>query len=145
MKKIFTYSILAVLMAILFTSCRKEKVQDNNSYWLSQERGTVVYKSNYCGIFVLETAYGFTIIQSHDGLRVYTGDLLYGNFGGMGTRDFYNYSTGAVTRGEVLEYDLSYYQAQDAIDFYCPYGKAAGSMIIESVKPKAKIARPGGL
>jgi hypothetical protein len=36
-----------------------------------------------------------------------------------------------ITRGTVLEYDLSYNAAQDLIDYYCPYGKAAGLKIRE--------------
>ena len=42
MKKIFTFSIAAVLAAVLFTSCAKEKIPDNRSFWLSQESGDVV-------------------------------------------------------------------------------------------------------
>ncbi len=143
MKKIFTYSMLAVLAAVLFTSCRKDAVvYDDHSYWLSQERGDVVYSSNACGFYVVETNYGYTIIQNLDGLRTYEGDVLYGNFGGYGTRNFYNYSADVVTRGNVVEYDLTYYEAQDAIDYYCPYGKANGLKIRESATAKGKTERP---
>lgn len=142
MKKIFTYSILAALMAVLFTSCVKERVVYNdNSYWLSQERGDVVYSNNYCGFYVVETNYGYTIIQNLDGLRTYEADMMYGNFGGYGTRDFYNYTAGVVTRGNVVEYDLSYNEAQDAIDYYCPVGKANGLKIKQSATSQSKISR----
>ena len=141
MKKLFTYSILAALVAVFFTSCVKEKVYDSNSYWLSQERGDVVYSNNSCGFYVVETNYGYTIIQNLDGFRTYEADEMYGNFGGYGTRDFYNYTGDVVTRGDVLEYDLSYNQAQDAIDYYCPLGKAKGLKIMQSASSQSKISR----
>lgn len=142
MKKIFTYSLLAVLAAVLFTSCRKDAVvYDDHSYWLSQEQGNVVYSSNACGFYVVETNYGYTIIQNLDGLRTYEGDLLYGNFGGYGTRSFYNYTADVITRGNVVEYDLTYYEAQDAIDYYCPYGKANGLKILQTATAQGKLQR----
>lgn len=145
MKKIFTYSILAVLAAVLFTSCRKDRAYDSNSYWLSQEQGNVVYSNNYCGLYVVETNYGYTVIRNEDGLRTYDGDLMYGDFGGYGTRNFYNYTANIITRGTVVEYDLSYIAAQDAIDYYCPYGKNGNTgqaTIRKSDKAESKIKRP---
>lgn len=142
MKKIFTYSIAAVLMAVLFTSCVKDRVvYDDRSYWLSQERGDVVYSSNSCGVYVVETNYGYTIIQNLDGLRTYEGDVMYGNFGGYGTRDFFNYTANTITRGNVLEYDLSYNAALDAIDYYCPLGRASGLKLRQSNSSQTKISR----
>ena len=141
MKKIFTYSIVAVLAAVVFTSCTKERVYDDHTYWLSQERGDVVYSNNNCGYYVVATNYGYTIIQNLDGLRTYDSDVMYGNFGGYGSRNFYNYTANVITRGTVVEYDLSYNAAQDAIDYYCPYGKSSGSTIRESSNAKSKIPR----
>jgi len=141
MKKIFTYSIVAVLAALLFTSCTKERVYNDNAYWLTQERGNVVYSSNSCGYYVVETNYGYTVIRNLDGLRTYSDDVMYGNFGGYGSRDFYNYTANVITRGTVVEYDLSYNAAQDAINYYCPYGYAAGLKIQESSNAKSKISR----
>jgi hypothetical protein len=141
MKKIFTYSIVAVLIAALFTSCAKERVYENNNYWFSQERGEVVYSNNSCGYYVVETNYGYTIIRNLDGLRTYDGDVMYGNFGGYGSRDFYNHTANVITRGTVVEYDLSYNAAQDAIDYYCPYGKGAALKIRESNNIKSKTPR----
>ena len=143
MKKIFTYSILAALVAVLFSSCVKEQVQvvDTHSYWLSQERGDVVYSNNSCGFYVVETDYGYTIIQNLDGLRTYDTDVMYGNFGGYGTRDFYNYTADVVTAGNVIEYDLTYNEAADAIDYYCPVGKASGLKIRQSANSQNKISR----
>ena len=142
MKKIFTYSIVTVLTAVLFTSCVKEQVYSDNSYWLSQEKGHVVYSNNSCGYYAVETSYGYTIIHNLDGLRTYSGDEMYGNFGAYGTRTFYNYTANVITSGNVVEYDLSYKDAQAAIDYYCPYGKANGSTIMESSTSQSKILRP---
>ncbi|CAN5877026.1 hypothetical protein BH11BAC4_BH11BAC4_24020 [soil metagenome] len=142
MKRIFTYSIFAVLVAVLFTSCAKEKVYDNNSYWLSQERGDVVYSNNYCGFYVVETNYGYTIVQNLDGLRTYDTDIMYGDFGAYGTRNFYNYTANVVTGGNVVEYDLTYNEAQDAIDYYCPAGKANKLTIRQNATSQKKISTP---
>jgi hypothetical protein len=143
MKKIFTLSIAAVMAALLFTSCRKEVVVvDDNSYWLSQEQGNVVYSSNYCGYYVVETNYGYTVIQNIDGLRTYAGDVMYGDFGRYGTRDFYNYTADVITLGKVMAYDLTYSEAQAAIDYYCPVGKANGQKITVSSSSQSKTARP---
>ena len=142
MKKIFTYSIMAALTLVLFSSCRKDRViYDDHAYWLTQEQGDVVYSNNACGFYVVETNYGYTIIQNLDGLRTYEGDIMYGNFGGYGSRGFYNYSADVVTRGNVVEYDLTYHQAQAAIDYYCPYGKAGGATIRQSATAQNKLLR----
>ena len=142
MKKIFTCSIAAVLMALLFTSCAKERVvYDNSSYWLSQERGDVIYSNNYCGDYVVETNYGYTIIQNLDGLRTYEGDVMYGDFGGYGTRDFYNYTADLVTSGNVVDYDLTYNEALDAIDYYCPAGRVSGLKLKQSATSQSKMKR----
>lgn len=142
MKKMFTYSIAAVLVAILFTSCVKDRVvYDNRPSWLSQERGDVVFSNNACRLYVVETKYGYTIIQNLDGLRTYKGEVMYGNFGGNGTRDFFNYTANIVTRGNVVEYDLTYNEALDAIDYYCPLGNTSGLKMKQSATSQSKISR----
>lgn len=143
MKKIFTYSITVVLVALLFTSCVKDRVvYDNSPNWLSQERGEVVYSSNSCGVYVVETNYGYSILQNLDGLRTYEGDVIYGNFGGYGTRDFYNYTADVVTRGNLVEYDLTYNAAVDALDYYCPAGRTSGLKMKQSTTTQNKMSRP---
>ena len=145
MKKIFTCSITAVLVTLLFTSCAKERVvYDDNSYWLSQESGEVIYSSNYCGIYVIETNYGYTIVENLNGLRIYEGDVVYGNLGAYGARDFYNYTANLVTRGNVVEYDLSYSAALDALDYYCPAGRANGFNLKQSATSQRKLSRTAG-
>jgi len=141
MKKIFTYLIVTALVPILFTSCAKEKIYDNSPHWLSQESGDVVYSNNLCGYYAVETNYGYTIIQNLDGLRTYKGDVLYGNFGGAGSRNFYNHTADVVTSGNVLQYDLTYNEALDALDYYCPTGNANGFRMTQSTTAQSKIVR----
>lgn len=143
MKKIILLSSVVLLITVLISSCVKTvNVNSNENYWLSQERGDVVYSDSYCGYYVVETAYGYTIIRTVSGYRPYEGDIMYGNFGSYGIRDFYNYSNGVVIRGDVVEYDLSYTDAQYEIGYYCPYAKANGSKIKESATALSKINRP---
>jgi hypothetical protein len=121
MKKIFLLSGFVLLTAVIISSCTRTVSRNNDeNYWLSQERGDVVFSDGYCGYYAVETAYGYTIIRSL-GSRPYEGDVMYGDFGYIGVRDFYNYSSGFITRGDVVEYDLTYTEAQYAIDYYCPY------------------------
>jgi hypothetical protein len=129
MKRIFTLSVLATLMAVTFTSCVRETfVNNDEQYWLSKERGEVVYSDTYCSYFVVETFYGYTIIRSFGGYKPYEGSIVYGNFSNMGTRDLYNRSSGVVFTGTVTDYWLSYIEAQDALDFYCPLGGKGGNV-----------------
>ncbi len=133
MKRIFTLSALPFLFAILFAGCVKDyssyPPSNGEQYWLSQERGEVVYSDSYCNYYVVETYYGYTIIRSTGGYKPYEGSVLYGNFSRTGTRDFYNRSTGYIFSGTITDYWLSYGEAQYALDYYCPiyYGKDAGS------------------
>lgn len=119
MKKIFTLSAIAVVITVAFTACVKERISFDESYWLSQENGTVVYSSNSCSYFVVQTNYGYDIIRTQSGYKPYENDIMYGNFGNYGTRDFYDRTDGVVFTAEVIEYDLSYADAQAALNYYC--------------------------
>jgi hypothetical protein len=122
MKKIFTFSIITAITALLFTGCiRNTVVDDTEGYWLSQERGDVVFRDANCGYIVVETNFGYTILRSVDGYRPYEGTVLYGNFGQYGVRNFYNYSSGIVFTADAVDVDLTYSEAQYAIEYYCPY------------------------
>lgn len=127
MKKIFTLSALTLLAAVMLNSCVKNSHYNSfdEAYWLSKERGEVVYSDTYCSYYVVETHFGFTVIQSY-GSKPYEGDILYGNFSSRGMRDIYNRSTGYVFSGSVTDYWLTYSEAQDALDYYCPLNKAKG-------------------
>ena len=149
MKKIILLSTLTLLVAVFISSCtRNAGPRYDENYWLTQERGDVVYGDSYCGYYVVETVYGYTILRAI-GTKPYEYDVMYGDFGRYGSRDFYNYSAGIIVRSEVVEYDLTYAEAQLAIDYYCPYGKdgAAGKSSTEGKKiinsGKTHITRPG--
>jgi len=124
MKKIFTLSLITALAAVIFTGCVKRYGDVNESYWLSRERAEVVYSDSYCDYYVVESVNGYAILRTFGGSRPYEGAVLYGNFSNYGARDFYNRSSGYVFTAEVMEYWLTYYEALDAIDYYCPLGKA---------------------
>ena len=74
-----------------------------------------------CQYFVVETVYGYTVLRSFSGYKPYEGSIVYGNFSNIGTRDYYNRSSGSLFTAEVKEYWLTYFEAQDAIDYYCYY------------------------
>ncbi|MBK8611655.1 MAG: hypothetical protein IPL84_17385 [Chitinophagaceae bacterium] len=142
MKKIFTLSATFLLALVFFSSCVKEKivVTNNENYWLSQEAGEVVYSDPYCNYWVVETYYGYNIISTNAVNKPYEGDLLYGNFSNLGTRDMYNYSGRFVFTGSVIEYWLSAAEVLDALDYYCPvYGKQTQARVLkQSTKIKKK-------
>jgi len=117
MKKIFTFSGIAFILAIVLTSCAKQ-VPFDEGYWLSKERGQVVYSSSTCPYYLVETPNGSSILRSVS-LRPYQGDILYGDFSYYGVKDIYDRTDGAVISGEVKEYWLTYSGAQDALDYYC--------------------------
>lgn len=114
---------MTAIIAVLFTGCIRGTtvIDDTEGYWLSQERGDVVFRDSNCGYYVVETNYGYTIIRSMNGNRPYEGNVLYGNFGLPGVRNYYNYSNGVLLTGDAVEVDLSYSEAQLAIEYYCPY------------------------
>ena len=123
MKRIFTLSAILLSITLFLSSCVKNSVPPNNeNYWLSKEQGEVVYSDTYCSYFVVETYNGFNIVKAYGSYKPYEGSIVYGNFSNRGTREMYNYSSGVVFTGTVTDYWLSYVEAQDALDYYCPYG-----------------------
>lgn len=130
MKKIFTLTATLFIAGLLLVGCSRGGYNgggnDDENYWLSKERGEVVYSDTYCSYYVVETNYGYTVIQTYGSYKPYEGAVLYGNFSSRGTRDIYNYSSNVVFTGIVSDYWLTYTEAQDALDYYCPYGKGTG-------------------
>ena len=118
MKKIFTLSAITVFLTVLFSGCVKDNAGFNENYWLSKERGEVVYSSSSCSYYIVQTANGYTIVQSLDS-KPYVGDILYGDFSYYGAKDMYDRTGGIIITGNVKEYWLSYSGAQDAINYYC--------------------------
>ncbi|MER3499263.1 MAG: hypothetical protein C4308_11845 [Chitinophagaceae bacterium] len=118
MKRIFTFSIIAIFIGALFTSCIK--TVNDDQYWMTKERGQVVYSSPTCSYYVVETSRGFTIIRAYNIKdRPYNGDIIYGDLSYYGLKDFYNSTDGTIISGDVKEYWLTYSQAQSALDYYC--------------------------
>lgn len=143
MKRLFTLSAIFLLSVILLSSCVKDRVvaANDESYWLNQEEGEVVYSDPACNYWVVETYNGYNIIYSNSGSMPYEGELVYGNFSSRGTRTLYNFSGKFVFSGTVTDYWLSYNQALDALDYYCPIygGKAAQQRTFkEAVKIRKK-------
>ena len=128
MKRIFTLSIFFFASVFFLSSCVKNNIPSNDeSYWLSKDQGEVVYSDSYCNYFVVETLNGFTIIRASGSYKPYEGNVVYGNFSNQGTREMYNYSSRVVFTGTITDYWLSYVEAQDALDYYCPvYGRTEG-------------------
>ena len=128
MKKIFTLSASFFLAIVLLSSCVKDHtvITNNENYWLTKEEGEVVYSDPYCDYYVVETYYGYNIVRANAGSKPYEGDIVYGNFSSRGTRDMYNYSGRFVFTGTVTDYWLSYNEAMDALDYYCPIYGIAG-------------------
>lgn len=142
MKKIFTLSAIFLLSIFLLSSCSKADVNatNNESYWLNQEEGEVVYSDPSCNYWVVETYNGYTVIRSSSVNQPYEGDLVYGNFSNRGTRDLYNIRGRTVFSATVIEYWLSYNAALDVLDFYCPLnGRGAEARFLKpSTKFKTK-------
>lgn len=141
MKKIFTLSAVLLISSLFFVGCVRDTLPNNNeNYWLSKEEGEVVYSDSYCNYFVVETYYGFNIVRSYSGYKPLEGSIVYGNFSSLGTKDFYNYSNGVVFTGTITDYWLDYYEAQDALDFYCPLG-GKGATVAKREFKKSKFTK----
>jgi hypothetical protein len=144
MKRIFTLSAIVLFVSALLTGCYKNGGYyhddgPNENYWLSKEQGEVVYSDNYCDYYVVETYYGYNVIRAYGNYKPYEGSIVYGNFSSRGTRDMYNYSSGIIFTGTVTDYWLSYDEALDALDYYCPiYGKGQTRKFRESTVIKKK-------
>lgn len=119
MRRIFTLSLVTISLVTIFSACTRDREYIDESYWLNKERGEVVLSDPYCEYFVVETNYGYSIIRSFSNYKPYEGSIVYGDFSRYGLRDFYNRSNGQIFTAEVKEYWLSYFEAQDAIDYYC--------------------------
>ena len=128
MKRIFTFSAIALIAVLFFSGCRKDRyVNVDESFWLNRERGEVIYSDTYCNYYVVQTNNGYTIIRSYGGYKPYEGSIVYGDFSYTGTRDIYNRSNGVIFTGTVTDYWLTYNGALDALDYYCPLGKTSST------------------
>ncbi len=121
MKKIFTISTILILSVVVLAGCSKRGSDYgyDEDYWLSRERGEVVYSDSFCPYYVVETFNGYTIVRSTSGFTPYEGSIIYGNLSSRGYKDLYNRSDGTIIRGEVTDYWLTYGEAQYLIDNLC--------------------------
>lgn len=129
MKKIFTLSVVVAALTIFLASCTRDSgyYGPNENYWLSKERGEVVYSDSYCSYYVVETIDGYTIMRAYGGYKPSEGSIIYGDLSYEGTRDFYNRSAGFEFSGTVVDYWLTYSEAQSALDYYCPLKNGAAT------------------
>jgi hypothetical protein len=93
MKKIFTVSSFILLSALFLTGCYRRDAGYNEDYWLSKERGEVVYSDSYCNYYVVQTNNGYTVIRSYGSYKPFEGSIVYGDFSYRGTNDIYNRSS----------------------------------------------------
>jgi hypothetical protein len=134
MKKIFTISSFLILTVVLFAGCYKQNIGSDEAYWLSKERGEVVYSDSYCSYYVIQTGNGYSVVRSYGGFKPFEGSIVYGDFSYAGTHDIYNRSTGVIFTGIVTDYWLSYAEAQNAVDYYCPLGKTTQGKVMSDSK-----------
>ena len=121
MKKFITISSFLILTVVLLAACSKRSADYgyDEDYWLSKERGEVVYSDSYCSYYVVETYNGYAVVRSSTGFTPYEGSVVYGDFSRRGYRDMYNRSDGTIIRGEVTDYWLTYGEAQYLVDNLC--------------------------
>jgi hypothetical protein len=128
MKKIFTISSVLIVAALLFAGCTKRGNYGNDEdYWLSKESGVVVYSDDYCPYYVIETRNGYTVVESVGTYAPYEDGVIYGDLSRKGLMDLYNRSKGTIIRGDVVDYWLTYDEAQYMIDNLCYTGYKSNS------------------
>ncbi len=141
MKKIFTLSVVAAALTIFLASCTRDSNSYhgvNENYWLSKERGEVVYSDSYCNYYVVETADGYSVLRAYGNYKPSERSIIYGDLSYTGTRDFYNRSAGFEFSGTVTDYWLTYGEAQDALDYYCPLKNGAATTRVFSKEDNGK-------
>jgi hypothetical protein len=147
MKKLFTISTLLVAASIFLAGCVKNYGGGggfNENHWLSKEQGEVVYSDPYCDYYVIETLNGYTIVRAYGNYWPYEGARIYGDLSYLGTKDMYNRSSGYLFTGTITDTWLDYWEAQDILDYYCPYGKGDGERpfkktdLVHDKKPAGK-------
>jgi hypothetical protein len=119
MKKIFTISSFLILSVLLLAGCTRRGYSNDEDYWLSKERGVVVYNDSYCPYYVVETSNGYTVIETSGSYTPYEGDVIYGDLSRHGYMNLYNRSDGTIISGSIVEYWLNYDDAQYMIDHLC--------------------------
>jgi hypothetical protein len=136
MKRIFTLSALVLAVSLFLGGCVKDSFNNgggfDESYWLAKEKGDVVYSDPYCSYYVVETYYGYNVVRAYGGYKPGEGAVVYGNFSSKGTRDIYNRSSGVIFTGTITDFWLTYTEAQDALDYYCPLGTGKAARVFKA-------------
>ena len=84
----------------------------------------------------------FAVVRAYGSYKPFEGSIVYGNFSAQGTRDLYNYTNRVVFTGTITDYWLSYQEAQDALDYYCPvYGKGTAAATPRVFKKEKNLKR----
>ncbi|HMI79657.1 MAG TPA: hypothetical protein VK484_12740 [Ferruginibacter sp.] len=140
MKRLFTLTATLLFAVFFLSSCVKDRDYVNEeNYWLSQEIGEVVYSSPSCNYWVVETYNGYNIVYSGSSSKPYEGQIIYGNFSRRGQRELYNFSESFVFTATVTDTWLTYGEALDLLDHYCPYGKSGEPRVLkQSTKIRKK-------
>ena len=99
MKTRFTYTALLAIVFFSFSGCYKQPPFNEEAYWLSREKGEVVYSDSYCGYYVVQTLNGYTLVRNYGGYKPAEGSIIYGDLSYSGTHDFYNRSYGTIFSG----------------------------------------------
>lgn len=115
--------ILLLLPAtLLMASCTKGDLPVppvNEEVWLTKERGVVVSNNFTCDFFVVETAFGYSVLRSWGGFAPMPGSVVYGDLNRWGVRSFYVRTEGRIVTADVRDFRLGYFHALDAINWYC--------------------------
>jgi hypothetical protein len=114
-----------VPLALLLGSCTKGDITAppvDETAWLQQERGVVVYQSFGCDFFVVETMRGYSLLRNWGGTSPMMGSVIYGDLNRWGVRQFYVRSEGRLVTADVRDYRMSYFSVQDALQSVCRGG-----------------------
>jgi hypothetical protein len=114
--------LLFALPVLLLSACQKEVVVIpvvDEGDWIYRERAVVVYSDYRCDWYVVETQSGYSVLRSRDGVLPYEGSVMYGDFSSWGVHPFYNRSERYLTRADVKDYWLGYYDAIDEANYQC--------------------------
>lgn len=117
MKKIFTYSLVAVFAVALLASCTKRDYY-NDSY---NEDGSVIWASNATPYSIISFSNGdyalFKTLESID-FWPYENDIINGNFETKGSRSFLNKNDNRRFNGLIIDFYSNLDNAYDDLVYY---------------------------
>ena len=122
MKNNFKMFIVLMVSVLALSSCSKEYIAApiDENYWMQKERAVVAYSDFSCDYYIVQTNFGYSVIQNFSGITPFVGDVLYGDFSRWtGFSDMYNRSNKRIITGRVKEYWLSWFTARQIVANYC--------------------------